>query len=70
MLYTKIFHKDSPYECIIYYKDKECTIIHRENGPAIEWYDGVSNYYLNGVKFYSEKEYLQQLAIMRFGNFY
>ena len=23
-----------------WYKDAECTVLHRENGPAIEWNDG------------------------------
>jgi hypothetical protein len=30
-----------------YYKDKEMTIRHREDGPAIEWADGTKKWYLN-----------------------
>jgi hypothetical protein len=28
-------------------------VLHRENGPAIEWYDGMQSWYLNG-KYYCE----------------
>jgi hypothetical protein len=31
-----------------YYKDKEMTISHREDGPAIEYADGYKSWYLNG----------------------
>jgi hypothetical protein len=31
-----------------YYKDKEMTILHREDGPAIEYTDGYKSWYLNG----------------------
>jgi len=31
-----------------YYKDKEMTILHREDGPAIEYADGYKSWYLNG----------------------
>jgi hypothetical protein len=31
-----------------YYKDKEMTIFHREDGPAIEYADGGKEWYLNG----------------------
>jgi len=31
-----------------YYKDKAMTILHREDGPAIEWADGNKFWYLNG----------------------
>jgi len=30
-----------------YYKDKEMTILHREDGPAIEYADGYKGWYLN-----------------------
>ena len=30
-----------------YYKDKEMTIFHREDGPAIEWPNGDKSWYLN-----------------------
>ena len=31
-----------------YYKDKEMKILHREDGPAVEWWDGSKEWYLNG----------------------
>ena len=31
-----------------YYKDPEMTILHRENGPAIEYADGNKLWYQNG----------------------
>jgi hypothetical protein len=31
-----------------YYKDKAMSIIHREDGPAIEWDDGNKSWALNG----------------------
>jgi hypothetical protein len=33
-----------------YYKDKERTILHREDGPAIEWYCGDKDWYFNGKR--------------------
>jgi hypothetical protein len=33
-----------------YYKDKEMTIFHREDGPAIEYTDGYKGWYLNGKR--------------------
>jgi len=32
----------------LYYKDKEMEIPHREDGPAVEWWDGGKEWYLNG----------------------
>jgi hypothetical protein len=31
-----------------YHKDKEMTIFHREDGPALEYTDGTKAWYLNG----------------------
>jgi len=31
----------------LYYKDKEKTILHREDGPAVEHTDGYREWYLN-----------------------
>ena len=31
-----------------YYKDKEKTIIHREDGPAVEYFNGSKVWWLNG----------------------
>ena len=33
---------------IFYYKDKEMSILHREDGPAVEYADGGKYWYLNG----------------------
>ena len=33
---------------------------HREDGPAIEWYDGDKNWYLNGTE-YTEAEWKAKL---------
>jgi hypothetical protein len=33
---------------IFYYKDKEMTIRHREDGPAVEWANGTKYWWLNG----------------------
>ena len=31
-----------------WYKDAKCKILHRENGPAIEYADGTKSWYQNG----------------------
>ena len=31
-----------------YFKDRDMTILHREDGPAVEGYDGINFWYLNG----------------------
>jgi hypothetical protein len=36
------------YGSKIYYKDKAMKILHREDGPAIEWSNGHKAWYLNG----------------------
>ena len=41
--YTKITKKGTKY----YFKDKAMTIRHREDGPAVEYYDGDKYWYLN-----------------------
>jgi hypothetical protein len=33
-----------------YYKDREMTILHREDGPAVEWSDGGKYWYLDGKR--------------------
>ena len=30
-----------------YYKNKAMTIRHREDGPAVEWFDGYKSWYIN-----------------------
>ena len=36
-------------------------IIHREDGPAVEWHHGSKEFYLDG-KQYSEREYLRRIT--------
>ena len=31
-----------------YYKDKQMTILHREDGPAVEYPNGYKSWYING----------------------
>ena len=33
-----------------YYSDRDMTILHREDGPAVEWYDGSKSWFLNGKR--------------------
>ena len=33
-----------------WYKDAKCTILHRENGPAVEWAGGTKSWYQNGQR--------------------
>ena len=33
-----------------YFKDEDCTILHREDGPAVEHSDGHKEWYLNGKR--------------------
>lgn len=35
---------------VFYYKDKETTILHRENAPAIEWRCGHKEWWVNGKR--------------------
>ena len=44
---TKPYIKSNSYGTY-YYKDEDCTIYHREDGPAIEYADGDKSWYLNG----------------------
>ena len=34
----------------LYYKDKDMTILHREDGPAVEYTDGSKAWYINGQR--------------------
>lgn len=38
-----------------YYKEKELTTLHREDGPAVEREDGGFEWYLNGARISSEE---------------
>jgi len=42
--------------CKRYYKDKSMTILHRLDGPAVEFADGYKVWYVDG-KYLSEKEF-------------
>ena len=46
-MYIKRINNSSWYNGTYYYKDPECTILHREDGPAVEYADGDKLYYLN-----------------------
>lgn len=39
----------------LYYKDKEMTMLHREDGPAVEWEDGNKAWWINGNKLTEEE---------------
>jgi len=59
----KIYCKDNN----IYNTDKikrswKGYLIHRENGPAIEWDNGDRMWYLNGIR-YSEEDYLKMMNL-------
>lgn len=53
MSYFRIFYKGQHCEHKKYYKDKDCKIIHREDGPAIEFSNGGKFWVING-KFHKE----------------
>jgi hypothetical protein len=44
-----------------FYKNIEMKILHREDGPAVEWWDGRKSWYLNGEKL-TEAEFLKRTA--------
>jgi hypothetical protein len=35
-------------DALIYYQDENCAIIHRDDGPAIEWFNGTKEWIVNG----------------------
>ena len=39
------------------YKDAKCAVLHRENGPAIEYANGSKEWYINGKEL-TETEFL------------
>lgn len=41
------YHQNTDNNSIRYFKDKEMKIIHREDGPAIEYDNGTKVYYQN-----------------------
>jgi len=40
--------------------------IHREDGPACEYADGKKEYWLLGIQYATEKDYLKQLKLKAF----
>lgn len=49
MSYSKTFNENEYNEHLRYFKDKECTILHREDGPAIEYKNGTYKaWWVNG----------------------
>lgn len=49
MSYSIIVDIGKPYEREIYYSDETYSIIHREDGPAVEWCDGSKEWWVNNV---------------------
>lgn len=47
-LYCRVFIHNEKCKSYTYYKDKERTILHREDGPAIDAYIGRKEWWLNG----------------------
>jgi hypothetical protein len=45
---TPQYIKISEFGSKFYYKDKKMTILHREDGPAYEGYNGTKEWWLNG----------------------
>jgi len=43
-LYTHISHDK------IYFKDRQMTIYHRHDGPAVEWFDGTKAWWVDGKR--------------------
>lgn len=51
------------YSHAVYYYKKGTKIVHRENGPAVEWWSGGKAYWING-----KKHRLDGPAVIRFNN--
>ena len=49
------FHYDLEFYHLRYWLDED-GLLHREDGPAVEWNDGYKAWWLNG-KHITEKEY-------------
>ena len=52
--------KIDEYRNKFYFPDKEMTIYHREDGPAVERNNGNKGWYLNGNK-YSEEDFNEKM---------
>lgn len=44
----KIVRVTTTEPATLYYKDKECTILHREDGPAVECENGIKEWWVDG----------------------
>ena len=59
--YEEFDNNDFYYDASIeYYKG---YLIHRDNGPAIEWNNGHEEWFLNGIC-YTKEEYLKIINLM------
>ena len=47
-MYIKRINNGNLYDGLYYFKNSECTILHREDGPAIESVDGHKEWRING----------------------
>ena len=45
---AKQYKRKNQFGTFYYYKDPEMTILHREDGPAIEWVSGNKEWLING----------------------
>ena len=50
MYIIKKINNDFRRDGTFYYKDPECIILHREDGPAIEYANGTKCYIKNGLR--------------------
>lgn len=49
--YVETYGEDEAcYAGTHWYKDANCTIRHRVNGPAVEWPDGDKEWWVNGLR--------------------
>lgn len=48
MSYVKVYYHVGKVEYKLYFKNKECKILHRENGPAYESVSGTKAWWVNG----------------------
>lgn len=49
MIYKIRMYTNSIHDRMCYFKDEKCTMLHREDGPAVEWKDGSEEWYINDV---------------------
>ena len=61
---TKSYIKKTEY-ATYYFKDEARTILHRVDGPAVEYADGTKYWYMNG-KNYSKEEHKRLAKMINF----